>query len=91
LDIYLKQGQLSKKLFDDLLPSLQAILGTQCTDKRFIVLQDPVTKEELDDYLKSGYIDEKQYKHCLALVLGREKNEKAKKIIHKKTQTKLNP
>lgn len=64
-----ERWDIDKDIYDKLLPKVVNLLLWQIWDKRFDMVWDPVTKEELDWYFKEWYITKEYYLQCIELMV----------------------
>lgn len=63
------EQEMWKDVYDKLLPKVANLLLWQIWDRRFDMVWDPITKVELDWYLKEWYITEEYYLQCIELMV----------------------
>lgn len=95
----MKNRQITQKMFEESIQTMQQILPKQCADTRFKKIEerdwkiyeidDSITIKDLEWYLERGRIDEKLFSHCKKNIDERdkilEKKEQEKWVIRKKT------
>lgn len=91
LKIFKDSWQISKPIFDKYLPALKKLLSSQILDTRFNLVKDPVSEEEIHDYIVAWHVSKEFAIKSWVLKLKDLRKYKEQWLIDEKTITKYWP